>query len=336
LGTTSKDRDGGRALLKKGPKTRRAPDAAADSPEVIKRKIDKSFEVAEQYLRDSKRIKHPSKKNLTLVDARPLLPDAEAMPDSGAYVSVKFLTNPVQSGSTYDPRLLKCIFRPLERTPEEEEAYKASLEAYEQDPENNPIPQSYMNYEYYLADSKKTAQNFTRKTDPEDPERDSDALYTSESKNEDGSTRGCFPFAKLRPYETASEIELTHETKYDVDILLASNDSDSFPLQKAVYYYPVMQKIQIRPQRTRNIARKAGYQQENEDTIHQLDIRVAEPSEETLARINHFKENPMIELDEEEGEAEHEPEADAKPRSRRSPSRDRDADGDDGVDDDEE
>lgn len=324
-------------MLKKGPKTRRAPDAAADSPEVIKRKIDKSFEVAEQYLRDPKRIKHPSKKSLTLVDARPLLPDTEAMPDSGAYVSVKFLTNPVQSGSTYDTRLLKGIFRPLDRTPEEEEAYQAMLEAHEQDPENNPIPQSYMNYEYFLADSKKTVQNFTRKTDPEDPERDSDALYTSESKDDKGASRGWFPFARLRAYETASEIELSHETKYDVDVLLASNDSDSFPLQKAVYYYPVMQKIQIRPQRTRNIARKAGFQQENEDIIHQLDIRVGEPDEDALARINHFKENPMIEpaVDEEE-EAEHEPEADVKPRSRRSSSRDRDADGDDGVDDDEE
>ncbi|KAK0389323.1 hypothetical protein NLU13_2898 [Sarocladium strictum] len=337
LASTKKDLNGGQVFLKKGPRARKAPEAAADSPEVIKRKIDKSFDLAEQYLREPKRIKHPSRKNLTLVDARPLLPDVEAMPDSGAYVSIKFLTNPVQSGSTYDTRLLKGIFRPTDRTAEEEEAYQAALEAYEHDPENNPRPQNFMNYEYYLADTKKTATNFTRKTDPEDPDRDSDSLYTHESKDDDGSSRGCFQFMKLRAYETASEIELGHETKYDVDVLLANNDSDRYPLQKAVYYYPVMQKLQIRPQRTKNIARKAGFQQEDEDIIHQLDITVGEPTEEAAARINHFKENPMTDLGgEEEEQAEHEGHEETQPRTQRSVSEDRDADGDEGVDDDEE
>jgi RNA polymerase II-associated factor 1 len=332
LVTTNKELNGGRVLLKKGPRPRKAPEAAADSPEVIKRKIDKSFDIAEQYLVDPKRIKHPSRKNLTLVDSRPLLPDVEAMPDSGAYVSVKFLTNPVQSGNTYDSRLLKGIFRPTDKTQEEEEAYQVALEAYEQDPVNNPRPQNFMNYEYYLADSKKTAENFTRKINPEDPDKHSESLYTHESKDEDGSSRACFQFMKLRAYETASEVELSHETKYDVDVLLATNDNGAFPLQKAVYYYPVMQKIQIRPQRTKNIARKAGFQQEDEDIIHQIDIMVDEPSETALARINHFKENPMIDLIGEESEAEQEEE---RPRARRSPSGDRDADGDDGADDDE-
>lgn len=335
LASTSKDLNGGgRVLLKKGPRPRKAPEAAADSPEVIKRKIDKSFEVAEQYLRDPKRIKHPSRKNLTLVDSRPLLPDVEAMPDSGAYVSVKFLTNPVQSGSTYDTRLLKGIFRPTDRSQEEEEAFQAALEAYELDPVNNPRPQNTLNFEYYLPDTKKTAENFARKADPEDPDKNSENLYTNESKDDDGTSRGCFQFMKLRAYETASEIELSHETKYDVDVLLASNDSDTFPLQKAVYYYPVMQKIQIRPQRTKNIARKAGFQQEDEDIIHQLDIMVEDPTEIALARINHFKENPMLDLAvEEEEEAEHDDQEQAKPRPQRSPSGDNDGEG---MDDDEE
>lgn len=342
LASSNKDLNGGSAFIKKGPRPRKAPEASADSPAVIKRKIDKSFELAEQYLRDPKKLKHPTKKHVTLVDARPLLPDAEAMPDSGAYVSVKFLANPVQSGSNYDTRLLKGIFRPTDKPRDEEEAYEEALRAHEQDPANYPKPQNLMNYEYYLADSRRTAENFKRKLDPENPDRDSEELYTSDYKN-DGKTQACFHFNKLRAYETADEVELDAATKYDLEVLLSHNDDEQFPRQKAVYYYPVIQKIQVRPQRTRNINRKAGgFAEDNENVIHQLDVTINDPSESSLARMGHYSKYPLQDPEfEEEAEQdevleEADEDEDAQPQRRRSPSEDREAAGDSGGDEDDE
>ncbi|KAG6075685.1 hypothetical protein E4U15_005518 [Claviceps sp. LM218 group G6] len=288
-----------RALL---PKARRplrtAPDAAADSPLAIKRKIDRSFETAQQDLKDVKRVKHPTKKHLKVVEAIPMLPDLEAFPDSGAYVTIKFLTNPVSSASEYDTRLLSGLFRPIERTEAEEAAYEAALEAHEQDPENNPSPHNLMNYDFYLGQSSTVDRNFRRKFDIEDPDRDDTNLYTHQ-----GETGPYFQFNRVRAYETADERELDHPTKYSDEIIVAYNDVDAYPRQKAMYYYPIMQKSTIRPQRTKNIARTIGINAEEEQMVDQLDITVEDPTEEMLDAMKKYKNHPLgweQELDEEE------------------------------------
>lgn len=283
----------------------RAAPAAADSPQVIKRKIDQSFDTAEQDLKDPKRIKHPSKKHLKLVDATPLLPDLDAFPDSGAYVTIKFLTNPIPgTGSKYDSRLASSVFRPLDKTQEEEAAYEAALAAYEQDSINNQKPQNMMNYDFYLGEGADVGRNFRRKFDAADPEHDDDALYTDQSS-------GCFQYKRVRAYETAQETELDHSTKYEDEVIMAFNDDENYPLQKAMYYYPVMQKSTIRPQRTKNIARTAGMYDE-EQIVDQLEVTVEDPTEEMRDAMKRYKETPLgwdqEPEPEEEAEVEAEPE----------------------------
>lgn len=297
-----------RSLLNTGKKVvRRSPEQAADSPQVIKRKIDKSFELADQELKNHKRVKHPSKKNLSLVDATPLIPDLDSFPDSGAFVTIKFATNPVQSSEEYDKRLLASFFRPIDQTKEEEAEYQAALEAHNQDPENTPRPQNSMNYEFFLPKSRATADGFRRKFDVDNPDRDDDSLYT------DG---GCFQFNRVRAYETAQETERDHTTKYTYEILLANNDTEDFPKQKAVYYYPVLQKSTIRSQRNRNIARTIGFGQEDEDEkVEQLDLVVKDPGEHMIDYMNRYKEHPLgweEEAQDEEVEEEREQSVDAQ------------------------
>ncbi|KAK2590170.1 hypothetical protein QQS21_012150 [Conoideocrella luteorostrata] len=289
--TTPKRYEGGnpRALLAKARKpARTAPDAAADSPQVIKRKIDRGFDIAQQDLKDAKRVKHPTKKHLKVVEAVPLLPDLDAFPDSGAYVTVKFLTNPVSSANEYDSRLPSGLFRPIERTESEEAAYEAALEAHEQDPESNPKPQNLMNYDFYLGQNSTVASNFRRKFDIDDPDHDRDDLYTHQ-----GDGAGYFQFNRIRAYETAHETELDHPTKYTDEIIVAYNDEEAYPKQKAMYYYPIMQKSTIRPQRTKNIARTIGISQEEEQIVDQLDITVEDPTEEMLDAMRKYKANPL-------------------------------------------
>lgn len=229
-----------------------------------------------------------------------MLPDLDAFPDSGAYVTIKFLTNPIPgTGSKYDDRLSSSVFRPLDKTPEEEAAYEAAVAAYEQDPANNTKPQNMMNYDFYLGEGANIGRNFRRKFDAADPEHDDDALYTDQAS-------GCFQYKRVRAYETAQETELDHSTKYEDEVIMAFNDDENYPLQKAMYYYPVMQKSTIRPQRTKNIARTAGIYEE-EQIVDQLEVTVEDPTEEMRDAMKRYKETPMgwdQEPEPEEAEAE--------------------------------
>ncbi|KAH6998655.1 Paf1-domain-containing protein [Ilyonectria sp. MPI-CAGE-AT-0026] len=321
--TSTKRHDGPlpRALLAKAQRGRRVVEASADSPQAIKRKIDKGFDVAEQDLKEPKRVKHPTKKHLKLVDASPLIPDLDAFPDSGAYVTLKFLTNPVPSSAEYDKRLLSGMFKPIDRTQAEEEAYEAALEAHEQDPANNPKPQNLMNYDFYLSQSGGAGDRFRRKFDVENPDHGDEELYTNET-----DTGGCFQFDRLRAYETAQETELDHPTKYDEEIILAYNEDTFYPNQKAVYYYPVMQKSTIRPQRTKNIARTIGLPDEEEQIVDQLDVTVNDPTEEMRDAMKRYRDHPLGWEQEEEVDDDHHGSSPA-PRRSRSPSEDRDAEG---------
>ncbi|CAG7557658.1 unnamed protein product [Fusarium equiseti] len=336
---SSKRQDGAvpRAMLTKANKNKRVPEPAADSPHAIKRKIDKGFEIAEQEFNDPKRAKHPSKRHLKVVDVSPLIPDLDAFPDTGAYVTIKFHQAPVVTTKQYDRRLLSGLFKPIDRTPEEEEAYEAAIAAHEQDPDNVPKPQNSMNYEYYLAASAAAGERFRRKFDVEDADHNEDELYTHQS-----DAGGCFQFRRLRGYETAQEVEFEAATKYDEEIILSYNEDTFYPNQKAVYYYPVQQKSVVRPQRTKNIARNIGIADE-EQVIDQLDITVEDPTEEVREMIKSHHDHPLGGTQEEEEhheehhegqDAEGEEDADhrgSSPAARRSRSvsEERDAEGED-------
>ncbi|KAI9166758.1 Protein RER1 [Paramyrothecium foliicola] len=337
--TPSKRSDPGhaRALLAKVKRPVRAPEPAADTPQAIKRKIDRGFERAEQNLKDPKRIKHPTKKNLKLVDARPLIPDLDAFPDSGAYVTIKFLNNPAQKSNKYERRLLTGLFRPIERTQAEEAEYEAALAAHEQDPRRFPKPQNLMNYDFYISQNLAASEGFRRKFDVDDPDRDDDHLYTHQT-----DTGGCFQYGRLRAYETVQETELHQLTKYDEEIILSYNDDETYPNQKAVYYYPVMQKSTIGPQRRKNIARATYAGEEEEQVVDQLDVTVDEPTEEMRNAMKKYKEYPLgweNELQEDEEGAEEAADQslhadadgdEAEPvRRSRSVSEERDAEGED-------
>ncbi|ORY69785.1 RNA polymerase II-associated, partial [Pseudomassariella vexata] len=266
---------------------RKSPEPDIDSPAYVKRKIDQSFTITEQNLKDRNRVKHPSKKNLKLVESYPLLPDPEAWPDSGTYVTMKFTHNPVPGKGSYDTRMLNGIFRPLNRSQEEEDLLDAAMEAWKIDPVNNPKPDMSMSYDFYLAESGTSAEKFRKRFDMDNPERDNDSLYTSNR-----SSGPCFQFSRLRAYETAQESELDHSSKYDEELILGFNDNETALHQKAAYFYPVMQRSTIRPQRTKNIARTIGMANDDEKIIEQLDVKVDDPTEEVLADMERFKEDP--------------------------------------------
>lgn len=310
---------------------RASPEPDKDSPAYVKRKIDQSFAAAAANLKDKSRVRHPTKRNLKLLDAYPLIPDIEGFPDSGAYVTIKFSNNPVPASTTYDTRLLSSVMRPIEKSAEEEAAYAAASEAHEQDPQNNLKPPTSMNYDFYLADSVKSAENFRKMFDIHNPGRYNESLYTS--SNQAGPN---FQLSRLRAYETSKETDLDHERKYDEEVILAFEDGSSGG-QKAVYYYPVMQRSTIKPQRTKNIQRTIGVGPEEEQIIEKLDMTVDDPDEETKGDMDRFKENPYsYEEEEAEDGADHHHNGHDQNGGHESPERRRNGASDDDADGDED
>ncbi|KAL2255377.1 hypothetical protein VTK26DRAFT_3491 [Humicola hyalothermophila] len=308
----------------KRPEKRKAsPEPDKGTPAWIKRRVEKSFEIAAANLAERTRVKHPSKRNLKVVDAFPVLPDLEAFPDSGAYVTVKFNNNPVNMADSYDTRLLSGIFKPIERTAAEEQLYEAAKAAWERDP-SLPKPSQMMNYDFFLPVDTRTGENFRARFDVDNPDRDSSELYTSSEAG------GSFRFPRVRAYETAQEKEMDHDNKYDEEVILAFRDDESVSkgraddsAHKAVYYYPVMQRTTIRPQRTKNIARTIGIADEEETHLDELHVQIDDPSDELKAELLRYKQQPVGDLPDEEEEEVEEEEYDGEVDGSRRPSESR-------------
>lgn len=275
--------------------SRRVPvSASKENPQFIKEQVEQSFKTANVMLKDRNRVRHPSKKHLELVDSYPLIPDLSAFSDVGGYVVIKFVANPVPPSSTYDKRLESGLLRPVALSPDEEAAQRAKMAAHDLDPEHVPMPETPGNYEFYLVEKAEHVKNLKRRFDVHDPERDNDELYPESSG---------FPYKRIRAYETEKASGGGADRKYDEEVAIAVNDGKDGAHQKAAYYYPVLQRLTIKPQRNKNIARHKlapGSQPwEEEETVDVLHVEIQSPTEkEKLLRGQYTKDpygDPKVE-----------------------------------------
>ena len=284
-----------------GNRTKRAPgNVDKESPEYIKKQAEHSFQIAANYLKNPTQVRHPSKRNVTLLDANPLLPDLDSFPDAGGYVTIKFMTNPVPPSTTYDIRLENSLLKPIEGTEEEEAAKAAAVEAYNRDPERFPAPETTIEYEFFMTEKPSEALAFKRKFDALDPERDSEEIYTQRN----GAGEGCVRFKRVRAYESAFATGSAAE-KYE-EVIIAVHDGKDGLRQKGAYYYPIVQKSGIRPQRQKNIYKKMKFvQEEQKQKIDFLDMRVLDPDDEMKKERDVYRTEPFgHEVEEDAGEAE--------------------------------
>jgi RNA polymerase II-associated factor 1 len=249
------------------------PDRHKETPEHVLKTIIKGFDIAypksaykgpdtaekiqgheptAEEIRAWQRPQHPKRPDLRLVNSFPILPDLEAYPDTGGYITVKFATNPVPPSRTYDERLDFGILRPLEQRPELKAAQLAAAAAHAADPSKPPPGPPMFDYVYFLPEDPKTVPSLRRKLDP---------LEAHGDEGGDGEAGGtAFRYARIRSYETASATGGIGK-KFD-DIVLAMYDPVAFDTedadvasasrkrkQKGAYYYPILQKCQIRPRR---------------------------------------------------------------------------------------
>ncbi|KAH8767938.1 Paf1-domain-containing protein [Hyaloscypha sp. PMI_1271] len=283
-----------------GNRAKRAPgNVDKESPEYIKSQAVKSFQIAANYLKNPNQVRHPTKRNVKLLDANPLLPDLDSFPDAGGYVTIKFMTNPVPPSTTYDIRLENSLLKPMDVTEEEEAAKAAAAELYNKDPEHYPPPDNTIEYEFFMTDTQSEALAFKRKFDALDPEKDSEEIYTQKN----GAGDGCIRFKRVRAYESAFATGSAAE-KYE-EVIIAVHDGKDGLRQKGAYYYPIVQKSGIRPQRQKNIdARRRFTQEEPKRQTDFLDMRVDEPFEDLRGQRDVYRTEPFgHEVEEEGGDA---------------------------------
>jgi RNA polymerase II-associated factor 1 len=225
--------------------------------------------------------KHPTKPDLQLLDSYPILPDLEALPTAGAYLVTKFQSNPLTS-ELYDPRLDTAILRPID-DPAMQAEYKRKIADW--DPESSrPQPLPEYDYDYYVPDNDGAVRGIKRKFDVNDPEHDDPDLYTEEL--EEGK-RG-FTYSRVRTYETTTQqgnatnhyndsVALAlHDPEADVDVVPGTSER----LAKGAYYYPIIQRTALRPKRKVGKLAASQLQQGEGETVDQLNLTIADLSEE--------------------------------------------------------
>ncbi|MCJ1298619.1 hypothetical protein MMC08_001409 [Hypocenomyce scalaris] len=248
--------------------------------------------------------KHPSKPALKLLDSYPVLPDLDAFTDANGYVVAKFATAPTHATDSYDSRMEVGLLHPLDLDPEVAAELEAKRIAHEVDPVKNPPPgHPPYNYEFFLPDDATTAENVKKMFDVDDPDNDDASLYTYDDKD---ARQQCFRYSRLRTYETGlqsgnaekpyNEVALAlHDPELADQMAHANLDGSKVPsddrLEKAAYYYPILQKMQLKPRRSKNIA-QLGMARRNDDEeaegVDVVDLVIGEPNEAEVAkRSNH-------------------------------------------------
>ncbi|KAI9691367.1 MAG: hypothetical protein M1820_009704 [Bogoriella megaspora] len=233
--------------------------------------------------------RHPTNPDLQLLDTYPIIPDLDALPETGAYLITKFHTNPIPGSSTYDTRLDIGFFRPEDESEEDLERMRVAQAQHEHDP-SVAIPVPSYSYDYYLPKHSSSVAGIKRKINVADPDRDDEDLY--DNVTNDG--RKCFRWDRVRGYETYQQSGNVGE-EYSDTVILALHDpesagSETRSLQKAAYYYPVLSKMFIRPKRAHKgaggmLGAGAGRQKEErrEDQIDAIEATFRDLDEEELA-----------------------------------------------------
>ncbi|KAL8729944.1 MAG: hypothetical protein Q9166_004389 [cf. Caloplaca sp. 2 TL-2023] len=307
-----------------GPKLRKPVDTSKDDPINVLRAAVKGFDIAnpeDAYtgpdtndnikgleptpaeLEAWNNPKHPLKSNLKPLDFYPIMPDVDADTDAGSYIVTKFSTNPTQVIDKRDTRIDVGFLRPIDDEVMMAE-YTAKVMANEADPVRNPHPGGApFNYHFFIPTDEGSASNLKKKLDVDDPEHDDPHLYTSQDR--DGNA--VFRLQHHRMYETGrataqdpdhayKEVALAlHDPELEAfskDPTLDPDDSSQQRLKKAAYYYPIGQKIQLKPHRNKNLAQLGMASRLNDDEddtrLDAITVMVEDPNDiEKAKRSEH-------------------------------------------------
>lgn len=222
---------------------------------------------------------HPDNPKLKPVGFFPLMPDLSGFPDPGGFVQFKFDKAPVSAvGGKRDKRMDVALLHPS--APEEricqehaskQALHKANPEIY---PDPGPVP---FDYDLHLPEKMESVKKVIASMDLNNPDRDNEDLYTHTSAEGTKYHR----FDRERTFATSAQLLNTDPKLRDIALTL-HKPREGDTKQQAAYYYPIISKVRLKPERARTIA-QAGLAptatQMPEDKIDQLHITVRDPDE---------------------------------------------------------
>lgn len=284
--------------VRNDPKRKRKPNLDKEHPLNILRHVIKGFDVA--YPRDAftgedshqnvrgaditeadtkawARPKHPTKPELELLDSYPLLPDLDAIPGTNSYIVTKFSTNPLDGSDPSDRRLDVAILRPQNG---DEDRLEDKMDEYRKDL-SLAKPTAEFDYEFYLANDARAVKGIKRKFNVNNPNKDDQELYNYE----DAEGNRAFLFNRIRAYETYQQ-QGDGDNAFGDTVAIALHDPDSKVgsaegarkrLKKGAYFYPVIQRTNLRPKR-----KAAASQMQDEEIIDALQVTIRDADETEL------------------------------------------------------
>jgi len=209
--------------------------------------------------------RHPTRPDVKLVDAYPLLPDPDGIPDGGAYAFIKFQGNPSLLQDKRDPRTEIAIMVP-------------------QEGKDNGF------FDYYIPEKPDSVPKIKRKLDKDDD--DDGELY---DYTDTAIDRPCFKYKRMRTYEPVSFADFT-TAPWSENVIMALHDSEGPDdrLPTAAYIYPVGARALIKPKRTTVLNQLVGAslpppEEDDEDVVDELDVYMTDPDEEQMVKIEQVK-----------------------------------------------
>ena len=251
---------------------------------------------------------HPSRPDLQLVDQFSVLPDLDAYPDAGAYIVVKFATNPVAASAVYDDRLELAVLRPLDIPAQKRAAHQVAVAAHLADPSRSAPPPTAFDYECFIPRDPTQAGTIRRALNLRDP-HGADPAFDDEA-----TSVSSFRYERIRAYETSSAANTGDGGYHELALAIYDPASADFDVhddasldpspagragrhrQRAAYYYPIIQRCQIRPRRSHvvHVSMHGPHPrntEEEDDQVDLMDVVVREPTEmERRRRAIHRRE----------------------------------------------
>ncbi|KAF2745469.1 Paf1-domain-containing protein [Sporormia fimetaria CBS 119925] len=289
-------------------KRQRDENASRDDPAHILRHIQKSFNIA--YPADAsapgeaaeasheekqawRNPRHPGNPSLKVVDSYPLLPDWDALPDTGSYMMYKFDKAPVRDANGgYDERLDVALLRPIGETVADHERWELDMVEYKENPQSRPRPMQRCQFEFFLPVDRTKVRGIKRNFTTNDPDNEEEIPF-EDGADEEGRPRKQFRYEQLRVYETKAQTgDVDHA--FDDVLALALHDGESHeverlrstPLQKGAYFYPINQRMIL--QNKRGDTEMHGGEQLKVDVIETVARDAVEEKERRDALRNQY------------------------------------------------
>lgn len=285
------------------------PPISKDDPSHIKRHIQKGFDIAYPENRDDdpsalrglpasaseieawRNPVHPDNPSLKPLDFYPFLPDLDGTTDSGNYITVKFDKPPLPAvngkrDDRIDVSLLTAVTNDVAV-----QAHRAKVELYKQHPEvyADPGPEPY-ELDFMIPESQSLVPKIKSKLDDANPDKNSPEGY---EQDKDGKT--LFSYERQRIYGL-SKMGVTDDPFRSIAISLFDPNVPSSSRhsrlatsgQKAAYYYPIAQRMTLKPER-KNDSQAPGPEPTEGGHIDRLNLVVRDPDEEELYKRAYCK-----------------------------------------------